>query len=201
MKTKIGINTVRSGRRGGSEDRYHPPVATVLFSGHMVDAPGRRPPRFPPERVPVARRAIAEAIWLIDDTDAEAISGLACGGDLLFAEEWLKTGRLLHAYLPREEADFLDESVRFAGEKWVDSFRDVTADPKLVLIGPDEEMLRLDDPHTANNLRMLDAASLRPGSLHGLFLWDGKGGDGPGGTEHLASAVVEEEGSVTVLRP
>jgi hypothetical protein len=149
----------------------------------------------------VARRDIAEAISLIDEVDAEGISGLACGGDLLFAEEWLKTGRPLHAYLPREEEDFLDESVRFAGEEWVASYREVTTDPNLVLNGPDEDMLDLDDPHTANNLRMLDAAVLRPGSLHGLFLWDGKGGDGPGGTEHLAAAVVEEGGSVTVLRP
>jgi hypothetical protein len=172
-----------------------------LFSGHMVDAPDRPTPRFPPERVPLARRAIAEAVWMIDDTDAQAISGLACGGDLLFAEEWLKTGRPLVAYLPREEANFLDESVRFAGEEWVDLFREVTADANLAMIGPDEQMLDLDDPHTANNLRMLDAALQRPGSLHGLFLWDGKGGDGPGGTEHLASEVVEEGGSVTVLRP
>jgi len=183
------------------EARYTSLVATVLFSGHMVDAPSRRSPRFPPDRVPVARRAIAETIWLFDDHDAEGISGLACGGDLLFAEEWLKTGRLLHAYLPREVASFIDESVRFAGEEWVDSFRDVTADPNSVLIGPDEAMLHLDDPHTANNLRMLDAAFQLPGSVHGLFLWDGKGGDGPGGTEHLASAVVEQGGSVTVLRP
>jgi hypothetical protein len=167
----------------------------------MVDAPDRPTPRFPPERVPLARRAIAEAVWMIDDTDAQAISGLACGGDLLFAEEWLKTGRPLVAYLPREEANFLDESVRFAGEEWVDLFREVTADANLAMIGPDEQMLDLDDPHTANNLRMLDAALQRPGSLHGLFLWDGKGGDGPGGTEHLASEVVEEGGSVTVLRP
>jgi hypothetical protein len=167
----------------------------------MVDAPDRPTPRFPPERVPLARRAIAEAVWMIDDTDAQAISGLACGGDLLFAEEWLKTGRPLVAYLPREEANFLDESVRFAGEEWVDLFREVTANANLAMIGPDEQMLDLDDPHTANNLRMLDAALQRPGSLHGLFLWDGKGGDGPGGTEHLASEVVEEGGSVTVLRP
>jgi hypothetical protein len=62
-------------------------------------------------------------------------------------------------------------------------------------------MRGLDDPHTANNLRMLDAALLRPGTLYGLFLWDGKGGDGPGGTEHLATEVVEEGGSVTVVRP
>ena len=98
-------------------------MPTALFSGHMVDAPDRQSPRFPPERVPLVRRAIAEAVWLIDDADAEGISGLACGGDLLFAEEWLKTGRPLHAYLPREEEDFLDESVRFAGEEWVASFR------------------------------------------------------------------------------
>ena len=167
----------------------------------MVDAPDRPTPRFPPERVLLVRRAISEAVWLIDDIDVEAISGLACGGDLLFAEEWLKTGRRLVAYLPREEEDFLDESVRFAGQEWADLFREVTGDPNLALIGPDPDMLRLDDPHTANNLRMLDAALVRPGSLHGLFLWDGKGGDGPGGTEHLASAVVEKGGSVNVLRP
>ena len=131
----------------------------------------------------------------------EAISGLACGGDLLFVEEWLKTGRPLHAYLPREEPEFLDESVRFAGEDWVESFHEVSADPNLAVTGPDEGMRGMDDPHTANNLRMLEAALQRPGSLFGLFLWDGKGGDGPGGTEHLASAVVEEGGSVTVLRP
>jgi hypothetical protein len=176
-------------------------MSTVLFSGHMVDAPDRPSPRFPPERVPLVRRAIAEAVWLIDDIDVDAISGLACGGDLLFVDEWLKTGRPLIAYLPREEEDFLDESVRFAGEEWVASFREVTSDPNLVVIGPEQEMLRLDDPHTANNLRMLEAAFLRPGSLYGLFLWDGKGGDGPGGTQHLASAVVEEGGSVNVLRP
>jgi hypothetical protein len=176
-------------------------MSTVLFSGHMVDAPDRPSPRFPPERVPLVRRAIADAVWLIDDIDVEAISGLACGGDLLFAEEWLKTGRPLVAYLPREEDDFLDESVCFAGGDWVAAFHEVTADPNLVVVGPDDEMLGLENPHAANNLRMLDAALSRPGTLHGLFLWDGKGGDGPGGTEHLATEVVEAGGSVTVLRP
>lgn len=167
----------------------------------MVDAPDRHEPRFPAERVPLAQRAIADAVLPFDDLDTLAISGLACGGDLLFAEEWLKMGRPLQAYLPREESDFLDESVRFAGEEWVDSFREVTADPNMLVVGPDEEMLRLDDPHSANNLRMLDVALRRSGGLHGLFLWDGKGGDGPGGTEHLASAVVEKGGSVTIIRP
>ena len=147
----------------------------------MVDAPDRPSPRFPASECLRCGGRLRKPSGC-STTPTRRISGLACGGDLLFAEEWLKTGRPLHAYLPREEADFLDESVRFAGEDWVDSFRQVTADPNLVLNGPDEDMLDLDDPHTANNLRMLDAAVLRPGTLYALFLWDGKGGDGPGGT-------------------
>ena len=176
-------------------------MAAVLFSGHMVDAPDRTEPRFPPERVPLVRRDIAEVIWLIDDSEVGAVSGLACGGDLLFAEEWLKTGRALQAYLPRPVEAFLDESVRFAGEEWVASFHRVITDPMVSVVGPDDEILRLEDPHTANNLRMLEAARRQGGSIHGVFLWDGSGGDGPGGTQQLVSEVLEAGGSVTVLRP
>jgi hypothetical protein len=167
----------------------------------MVDAPGRDSPRFPPERVPQVKRDLADAIWLIDGSNVRAISGLACGGDLLFAEEWLKTGRRLQAFLPREVEDFLEESVRFAGEEWVESFHRVVADSHVTVVGPDDEMLGLEDPHTPNNLRMLAAAVSGGGKVQALFLWDGKGGDGPGGTEHLASEVIAAGGGITILRP
>ena len=176
-------------------------MAAVLFSGHMVDAPERTEPRFPADRVPLVRRHIAEVIRLIDDPEERAVSGLACGGDLLFAEEWLKTGRALQAFLPRPVEEFLAESVRFAGEEWVESFHRVITDPMVSVVGPDDEMLRLEDPHTANNLRMLEAARRQGGAIHGVFLWDGSGGDGPGGTQQLASEVVEAGGSVTILDP
>lgn len=176
-------------------------VEAVLFSGHMVDAPGRAEPRFPPEHVERARRDIAEAVWLVDGDEAVAVSGLACGGDLLFAEEWLRTGRPLRAFLPRPVEDFLDESVRFAGEDWVASFQAVSTDSRVTVTGPDPEMLGLEDPHSPNNLRMLAAAVDLGDSLQGIFLWDGKGGDGPGGTKHLAEAVIEAGGGLTILRP
>jgi hypothetical protein len=167
----------------------------------MIDAPGRAHPRFPPEKVLQVRRSIAEAIWLIDDPEAWAVSGLACGGDLLFATEWLKTGRRLQGFLPREVEQFLDESVRFAGEEWVEAFREVTADPGVEVIGPDHDMAGLEDPHTPNNLRMLEAALQAGGRVQGLFLWDGEGGDGPGGTQHLISVVLESGGGFTIIRP
>ena len=180
---------------------YRQTVATVLFSGHMIDAPDRAEPRFPPDRVPQVRQDISEVIGQIDDPEAKAVSGLACGGDLLFAEEWLKTGRGMLAFLPRPVEEFLDESVRFAGEEWVASFRRVVADPMVSVVGPDDEMLGLEDPHSANNLRMLEAARGQGGTVHGVFLWDGSGGDGPGGTQHLASELIEAGGSVTILDP
>jgi hypothetical protein len=167
----------------------------------MVDAPDRAEPRFPPARVPQVRQDISEVIRSIDDPEMRAVSGLACGGDLLFAEEWLKTGRALQAFLPRPMEDFLDESVRFAGEKWVASFHRVTNHPMVSVVGPDDEMLGLEDPHTANNLRMLEAATEQGGTIHGVFLWDGSGGDGPGGTQQLASELLEAGGSVTVIEP
>ena len=39
-----------------------PPRKVVLFSGHMVDAPGREKPRFPPDKEAIARQAIAGAL-------------------------------------------------------------------------------------------------------------------------------------------
>jgi hypothetical protein len=176
-------------------------VEVVLFAGHMIDAPGRRQPRFPPEHVHQVRRDIADAIWLIDGPQVEAVTGLACGGDLLFAEEWLKTDRRLRAFLPREVADFVEESVAFAGAEWVDSFRSVSADPRVEVVGPTPEMSQLEDPHTANTMRMLTAAIGAGNRLQALFVWDGGGGDGPGGTEHLATAVVAAGGGLTIIRP
>jgi hypothetical protein len=34
----------------------------LLFTGHMIDAPGRAVPRFPPDKVEIAKQKIAEAV-------------------------------------------------------------------------------------------------------------------------------------------
>src|SRR5208337_4165779 len=62
-----------------------PPRKVALFSGHMIDAPGREKPRFPPDKEPIAARAIEEALADLGVGAADlAICGGACGGDLLF---------------------------------------------------------------------------------------------------------------------
>jgi hypothetical protein len=176
-------------------------MTTVVFSGHMVDAADRDGRRFPAEDVPRVRADIVAALAGVTDRDAEAISGAACGADLLFAEAWLATGRRLRVFLPRARGAFLDESVRFAGPEWVDAFDRVVADPDTTVVDPAPEMLGLEDPHTANNARMLDAALRAGPPLRGIFVWDGGGGDGPGGTGHMVSQIEAAGGRVTIIEP
>src|SRR5262249_26096690 len=59
-----------------------PPKTVFLFSGHMIDAPGRKTTRFPPDKEPVAATAIADTLAEIGVAQGDlAICGGACGGD------------------------------------------------------------------------------------------------------------------------
>ena len=159
------------------------PRKAVLFSGHMIDAPGREKPRFPPDKEPVAARAIASALADLDVGPGDlSICGGACGGDLLFAEAALARGARLELYIPFEEPTFLEKSVDFAGGDWRARFFAAKARGVLHVapreLGPPQEG---EDPYERNNRWMMDAA-LRFGAdkVDFVCLWNGEGGDGPG---------------------
>lgn len=175
-------------------------MPAVLFTGHMIDRPDRAEPRFPPNRVPSVRLAVASVVASIDEVDAGAISGLACGGDLIFAEIWLATGRPLTAHLPRDREGFLDESVRFAGDEWVAAYERVVAHPLTAVVPATEQMIRSSNPHTANNERMLADAQSRPRPLYAVVVWNGAGGE-PGGTADFIEQVINAGGTVTTIAP
>ena len=169
-----------------------PPRKVTLFSGHMIDAPSREKPRFPPDREPIAARAIAEALADLDVGPADlAICGGACGGDLLFAEAALARGASFELYIPFDEPTFLKKSVDFANQNW--HARYFAAKALAVLhvaaseLGPLQEG---QDPYARNNCWMLASAfRFGSGKVDFLFLWNGEGGDGPGGTHHMMDAV------------
>jgi hypothetical protein len=170
-----------------------PPHHVLLFSGHMIDAPGRQAPRFPASKEPVAADALARLLNSPDiaaNSRDLAISGGACGGDLMFAEACLALGTSLELYLPFDEKTFLEDSVDFAGADWRNRF--FTAKGKASLhIAPDQlgPLPPGVDPHERLNLWMLERAA-RFGAARMIFicLWNGEGGDGPGGTKHLMDA-------------
>lgn len=165
-----------------------PPQNVTLFSGHMIDAPDRRTPRFPPEMEPIAASAIAATLAEIGAVAGDlAICGGACGGDLLFAEACLAKGMRLEIYLPQDEATFLANSVDFAGGNWRNRYLAVKAKATLH-IAPDElgPLGEGQNAYERNNQWMLKSAARFGGErMAFISLWNGEGGDGPGGAKHL----------------
>ena len=137
------------------------PNHVVLFSGHMIDAPDRTPPRFPPDKASVAAAAIEVALATIGAAAGGlAICGGACGGDLLFAEACLARGMALELYIPFDEATFLANSVDFADADWHDRYLAAKSCATLHVMADELGTLPAgDNPYERNNRWMLDQAA------------------------------------------
>jgi tetratricopeptide (TPR) repeat protein len=186
------------------------PKSVFLFSGHMIDAPGRTNPRFPNEQkyIDIAANAIAAKLDALGASKEDiALCGGACGGDLLFAESCLERGLHLEIRIPFEEPTFLHNSVSFAGHVWQERFYKVKSNPNTRLyvmpyeigVGPKGR-----DVYARNNLwQLYTALSLRsemtPERVHFICLWNGKEGDGPGGTKDMLDEISKHLGRAYVL--
>src|SRR5262249_4839529 len=67
-----------------------PATDVVAFAGHMIDAPGRLPPRFPAALEPAVRTALRAHLDHL--RDPVVYTSAACGGDLIFIEAALDMG-------------------------------------------------------------------------------------------------------------
>ncbi len=190
-----------------SSKTYKPLIApryVFLFSGHMIDAPGRRTPRFPAQKESAAATAIGDTLnKMLAGPDDIGLCGGACGGDLLFAEACLQRGLHVEIRIPFAEPVFLEKSVTFAGGTWHDRYHVVKKNPLTTLLimprelGPTPDTV---DPYERNNLWQLNTAlSFGPEKVRFICLWDGKGGDGPGGTKHMHDEVLKHSGMVFVI--
>ena len=171
----------------------------LLFSGHMIDAPGRPKPRFPAALEGAVARAICAEVDALGASPADVgVTSGACGGDILFAESVLDRGVPTRIYLPFDEPTFLQKSVNFANDRWPQRHRAVVARSTRFLapeiLGPSTDGA---DPYERTNLWMVDEAHAIGGdNIVLVCLWDGGGGDGPGGTEHMMDAVRRDGGEV-----
>ena len=170
------------------------PANVVLFSGHMVDMPDRATPRFPPAKVDAAAAKITAALDEIGASEGDlGIAQAARGGDLLFARACLARGMRLLILLPFEQPEFLQRSVASAGQRWFDDFDAVVQDQRTTLrimpreLGPVPE--GADAFERCNRWLLHTALSQGVRRLSFVALWDGGGGDGPGGTEHMVKLV------------
>lgn len=181
-----------------------PPRKVFLFSGHMIDAPGRPEPRFPPNKEPVAAKAIADTLdELGAGPEDVALCGGACGGDLLFAEACLGRGLRLEILIPFDVQTFLAKSVTFAGESWRERFFQAAGHTRSrLLVLPEQSDISVEGAtsYERNNLWLLNTAmAYGQEKVHLISLWDGKGGDGPGGTQHMVEVVRKHSGDVAII--
>jgi hypothetical protein len=165
----------------------------------MIDAPGRPKPRFPAEKEQLAREKIEEAV--IEEMKSGGgvlcgYAGAASGGDILFQEVCAELGIPTRLYLAIPPAEYIKSSVIKAGPEWVDRFWNIYNKHKsaneLHVLSEVEDA----DIWQRNNLWMLfdavaEARDEKTGdpNLTLIALWDGAGGDGPGGTGDLVEKV------------
>lgn len=175
----------------------------LLFSGHMIDRPGRAKPRFPADSVPAAARALDFLLEEIGvNASCIAICGGACGGDLLFAEAASRLGCPVWLYLPFARAAFIEASVDVGEGDWrrrFEAIERIAQRERVADVSPDDPQA-----FAANNLRMLaDARAARCGdsAFYLVCLWDGLDGDGPGGTADMIRQAAESGAIVRRIDP
>ena len=201
--TAAAIATVAELRAAqpASAKSAEPPVRVLLFTGHMIDVPERKEPRFPPtkaaeEKVRAMLREKITAEQALSDGKIIGVCGGACGGDILFHEVCAELGIDTRLYLALPRELFCVTSVQHAGPDWVERYNKLVARSTPRFLAESEELPRWLRGRKGygiwqrTNLWMLyNALALHGKDLTLIALWDTGDGDGPGGTDDLVFQV------------
>jgi hypothetical protein len=180
----------------------------LLFTGHMLDAPGREP-RFPRAKVEIAKQKIAEAVAAEQQVAGEIAYGLAgCsgGGDILFHQVCDEMNIPTRIFLAVRRSLYIRESVAHAGPEWIDEFNRLVRTRTVRVLCESTELPRWlqDKPNyniwQRNNLWILHNALAAAGgeNVTLIALWNGASGDGAGGTADMVRKA-QERGAKTII--
>lgn len=138
----------------------------LVFSGNRIDAPGRTPPRFPPDREEAVGARLAELLDLIRPDGV--VTAAAAGADILFAEAAIERKLPLHLVLTCSADRFEEVSVADQGTRWTAAYRRVleyvASDNRCSLVElclePDDAGFRSTNQLLIERARGLDASVL-----------------------------------------
>lgn len=175
---------------------------SIVFTGHMLDRPDRATERFPVAKLKKVTSKIRDDLSLIRKNTDDALVGIAggaCGGDIVFHELCPELGIPSRIYLAWSPEEYKKTSVSFAGKDWGERFDSLLQKlPYEVLVQPREK--DSDSVWERTNKWMLHSALKNGGEQMTLLaMWDGKGGDGAGGTEHMTTIAQEKKAEVVVI--
>lgn len=170
--------------RSDTFDDCFPIPKLVVFSGHMIDAPDRRTPRFPQEKEGEIKALLERQLAAMNA--GIGFCSAASGSDILFLEAMIARGATFHLVLPWPAEEFVKTSVAPAANgAWVKRFENVLDRAASIRI-----LGQLYMPGSATgfeycNLAMCGLARIFARSLDleitPLAVWDGYTG-APGGT-------------------
>lgn len=154
-------------------------TSAVLVSGHLVDTADRRIPRFPQDRVGHVAERIRDTFdeWGVGP-GTNVFTGGARGADILAAEEAVRREARLVLCLAMPVAEFERRSVDLPGTDWALRFRRLlgVADVEVLDHAVNSTVYARANTWMIQQARRIDP---RP---YAIVVWDGRRGDGPGGT-------------------
>ena len=186
------------------------PPHVLLFTGHRIDSPKRKKPRFPADKEDAARLAIKDEVEKELARVGGAVIGIAggaSGGDILFHEvcSELSIPTTLYLAMPRDE--YVKESVQDSGPQWVNRFDELYNRLQRRELSNSKELprwLQSKDDYTIwqrNNLWILyNAMACGSRYVTLIALWDGKTGEGPGGTKDMVNKANESAANTIVVQ-
>ncbi len=169
----------------------------IVGTGHRVDAPGRKTPRFPNTDDTIAKARS----WLREELQAEkskttgamsGICGAASGSDLLFHEVCAELKIPTTVVLPIPREDYCQQSVMDGGPDWVEKFNRLLDTRPVITLSDGAKLpawaasIPSYGVFQRGNIWMMEDALLRASTdVTLLALWNGQAGDGPGGTADM----------------
>src|SRR4051812_24583669 len=170
--------------QAGAFDDCFPIPKLVVFSGHMIDAPDRRTPRFPPSKEGEIKELLEKQLAAMNA--GIGFASAASGSDILFLEAMLARGGTIHLVLPWPAEEFVKTSVANAGnDAWIERFHKVLDQAASIRVLGELYMPGSATGFEYCNLAMTGLARLFARSLDleitPLAVWDGFAG-APGGT-------------------
>lgn len=182
-------------------DDVFPVPRVVAFVGHMTDEDDRLVPRFPMSKVGKVRRAIRERLDRL--MPVHGFCGGARGSDLIFLEELLARGGQPYIILPLPEDDFLEVS---GGGEWDHKFRELRQKVECEVLNdirpPDDELpILFEEANRKVQTRAIEYASRLDETSVVIAVWDGKPGDGRGGTADAVARWQADGYEVDVIDP
>jgi hypothetical protein len=181
------------------------PRQVLLFSGHRVDAPSRPVPRFPAQKVAAAEAAIGAALDALGaGAEDLAMTQGAGGGDLIFTEQCQQRGVHVQWMQPLAEAEFIQASVLSCAdaEQWQARYfkaldRMKAAPPLCMPVELGLPPKGTNEWERGNRWLLNTALAFGPDKARMVCMWDGGGGDGPGGTRYMYDEVRRRTGRVS----